>query len=91
MVILQFHVKNFKLNVWRDLGHSSVNTRGYVHITDLAKHLGLALPGYHALTGCGYTAAFLGKGKVMPFRRAEKNTIYLESFGILEEYVSFTR
>ena len=42
-----------------DLGHSSDNARRYVHITELANHLGTAvcktLPGYHALTGCDYT------------------------------------
>ena len=69
MVILLFYVNNFKLLVWMDFGHSSDNTRRYVYITDLAKHIGpvlcKALPGYHALTGCDYTAAFLRKGKVM--------------------------
>ena len=87
MIILLYHVPNFKLNVWMDLGHSSDNTRRYVHITELARHLGpvfcKALPGYHALTGCDYTAAFLGKGKVNPLKKAEKNSLFLESLGKL--------
>ena len=76
-----------------DLGHSSDNTRRYVHITELARHLGpvfcKALPGYHALTGCDYTAAFQGKGKVNPLKRAEINPLHLESLGKLGENTSF--
>ena len=52
--------------VWMDLGHSSDNTKRYVHIMDLANHLGpvlcKAFPGYHDLTGCDYTTSFFKKG-----------------------------
>ena len=56
MVILLYHAIKLEANVWMDLGCSSDNTRRYVHIIELANHLGTAvykaLPGYHALTGC---------------------------------------
>lgn len=76
-----------------DLGHSSDNTRRYVHISELAKHLGSilckALPGYHALTGCDYTSSFFRKGKVNPFKKAEQSASHLDGLGNLGENSTF--
>ena len=66
MVILLYHANKLEANVWMDLGHLSDNTKRYVHITELANHLGpvlcKALHGYHDLTGCDYTSSFFKKG-----------------------------
>ena len=52
------------------VGVSSNNTRRYIDVAKLADELGPdlcnALAGYHAFTGCDYTARFLRKGKVRP-------------------------
>jgi len=93
MVILLYHSRQLKANVWMDLGHSSDNTRRYVHITALANHLGpvvcKALPGYHALTGCDYTSPFFRKGKVNPLKKAQKSALHLEGISMLGETTAF--
>ncbi len=94
MVILLYHAVQLTANVWMDLGHSSENTRRYVHITELSSHLGpiqcKALPGYHALTGCDYTSSFFRKGKVSPLKTAIKCVVHLEGLGNIGEKATFT-
>ena len=93
MVILLYHARQLKANVWMDLGHSSDNTRRYVHITALANHLGpvvcKALPGYRALTGCKYTSPFFRKGKVNPLKKAQKSALHLQGLSMLGENTTF--
>jgi hypothetical protein len=93
IVILLYHASRVNANVWMDVGHSSDNTRRYIHITALANHLGpclcKALPGYHALTGCDYTSSFFRKGKVNPLKIAEKNALHLEGLGNIGETTTF--
>ena len=93
IVILLYHARQLKANVWMDLGHSSDNTRRYAHITALVNHLGpvvcKALPGYHSLTGCDYTSPFFRKGKVNPMKKAQKVALYLEGLSMLGEKTSF--
>ena len=93
MVILLYHALQLQANLWMDLGHSSDNTRRYVHITALANHLSpvvcKALPGYHALTGSDYTAPFFRKGKVNPFKKAQKDSLHLEGLSMLGETTTF--
>lgn len=93
MVILLYHAIKLEANVWMDFGRSSDNTRRYVHITELANHLGTAvckaLPGYHALTGCDYTSPFFRKGKVNPLKKAEKCALHLEGLGRIGENPTF--
>ena len=36
VVVLLYHARQLKVNVWMDLGHSGDNTRRYAHITALA-------------------------------------------------------
>ena len=54
-----------------DAGLDSNNTRRLINISDLAvkltKEVCDALPGFHALTGCDYTASFMRKAKSRPF------------------------
>ncbi len=80
------HAKDAPVNVWMDVGKSGNNTRRYIDVTSLASHLGSdmtqALPGFHAFTGCDYTAAFFRKGKVRPLSLMEKGD-FVTSFGIL--------
>ncbi|CAM1323931.1 Uncharacterised protein g8524 [Pycnogonum litorale] len=93
MVILLYHSRELKANVWMDLGHSSDNTRRYVHITALANHLGpvvcKALPGYHAVTGCDYTSPFFRKGTVNQLKKAQKSALHLEGLSMLGETTTF--
>lgn len=57
--------------VWCDLG--SGNSRRYLSINQLHGVLGPtlcdALLGFHAWTGCDYTAAFSNQGKIKPFQK----------------------
>ena len=93
VVILLYHARRVNANVWMDVGHSSLNTRRFIHITRLADHLGpilcKALPGYHTLTGCDYTSSFFRKGKVNPLKIAGKNPLHLEALGSIGEATTF--
>ena len=40
-----------------------------------------ALPAYHAVTGCDYTASFSRKGKIRPLKLLEKDEEIQEAFG----------
>ncbi len=78
MIILLYHVPNMVgCKVWMDSGMSSDNTRKYITISSIAKGLGVeicnALLAFHAFTGCDYTCAFSGKGKVRPFKLMHTN------------------
>lgn len=44
-----------------------------------------ALPGFHAFTGCDYTAAFARKGKVKPLNILKKKNEYVMGFAKLGE------
>jgi len=67
IITLVYHTQKIQANIWMNLGHSRDNTIRYVYISELAYHLGpvlcMALPGYHALTGCDYSSLFFSKGK----------------------------
>lgn len=88
LVTLLVHVANMPVHIWMDVGKSGNNTRRYIDVTLLASHLGSdmtrALPGFHAFTGCDYTAAFFRKGKVRPLSIMEKGD-FVTSFGMLGE------
>lgn len=43
-----------------------------------------ALPGFHAFTGCDYTAAFFRKGKIRPFKMLQKSKDYQRAFASLK-------
>ena len=42
-----------------------------------------SLLGFHALTGCDYTASFNRKGKVKPFKMLQKNPSIQDAFSAL--------
>lgn len=56
---------------------SKPNIINFINCNQLATTLGdllcRALPGFHAYTGCDYTASFYKKGKVKPFKELKKN------------------
>ena len=94
LVLLLYHVMCLKSStvepqVWMDVGHSSNNTRHYINICDilalLDKSVIQALPGIHAMTGCDFTASFLGKGKDKPFNLMLKNNSHVEAMAKLGE------
>ena len=51
-----------EINIWLEVGTQSSNTQRYINIHQLCYEIGelfcAALPGYHAFTGCDYTASF---------------------------------
>lgn len=56
---------------------SKPNVNNFINCTQLATTLGnlmcRALPGFHAYTGCDFTASFYRKGKIQPFKQLQKN------------------
>ena len=60
------------LHVWLEVGLSSSNTLRYISVNEIWRTLGSelcgALPGFHAFTGCDYTASFSRKGKIRPLK-----------------------
>ena len=75
--------------LWMDTGRNDNNTRKYINITNLAASLGKdkcnAIIALHAFTGCDFTAAFSGKGKVRPYKLMCKKTEYVKAFCKLGE------
>ncbi len=72
-----------------DTGLDKDNTRQYINVSTMAHNLGKniceALPGYHAFTGCDFTASFFGKGKVRPFKLMRKSPCAIRAFSRLGE------
>ena len=91
-IILLHHVPHMNVKVWMDTGRDSDNTRKYINISHMSEDLGNvkchALPGFHAFTGCDYTASFFWKGKVRPYKQMLKHPFALEAFGFLGESVT---
>ena len=89
LIILLTHKHALQANIWMDVGVSSNNTRRYIDVAKLADELGPdicnALAGYHAFTGCDYTASFFRKGKVRPLAIMEKDDKFIEVFAKLGE------
>lgn len=46
----------------------------------LGEDVSLALPSFHAFTGCDYNPAFFKKGKTKPFNALRKNKEFIEAF-----------
>ena len=61
--------------------------RRYVTLTQLGRSLGkqlcLALPGYHAFTGCDTTSAFVGKGKAKPLELIRTNESFCTAMQLI--------
>ena len=83
-VILLNHVEKILATVWMYVGTS--NNRRYVNLSAIAEEIGqkfcMSLPGFHAFTGCDYTAAFIRKGKKRPFLKLQENN-YVDAFAAL--------
>ena len=69
--------KHQKLKLWLEMGVEAKNTLRHVSVNQIYSSLGQllssALPAFHALFGCYYTAAFSRKGKVRPFKYLENS------------------
>ncbi len=88
LVILLYHAATSnKLKLHMEIGTSTNNTRRFIEVSKLAMELGRtlceALPGLHAFTGCDYSPAFKGKGKVRPLSVMEKSEEFTGAFGRL--------
>ena len=75
---------NSELFLWLEVGLDSKNNRRYISINQLFETLGgslaLALPAFHAFSGCDYLAAFSRKGKVRPFKLLENDRDFQIAF-----------
>lgn len=84
LVLLLHHVQNIENRVMMDVGLVTNNTRRYIDVSSLGKHLGstlcCALLALHALSGCDYTSAFIHKGKLRPLALLQKSGEYQEAF-----------
>ena len=66
-----------------DTSYNHNNTRKFIDFNALSKALGPlcdALPAVHAFSGCDYTCAFMGKGKVAVYRKIEASVEYYTLF-----------
>ena len=79
------------------------NKQRFMNINELHQHLGnplcLALPVFHALTGCDFNPCFFRKGKARPFSILQRSEKYTKAFAnlnvnnidttinIIEEYI----
>ena len=81
------HLFDQKVNIWLEVGVQSKNNLRYININKIYNQLWetlcIALPAYHALTGCDYSASFCRKGKVQPFKILKKDVQIQEVFGKL--------
>ena len=75
------------LTLWLEIGLYKDNSLRYISINNLFSKLGptlcKALPGYHAFSGCDYSASFSRKGKIRPYKILEKNDDVQRAFGSL--------
>ena len=69
------------INIWLQMGLHTNNTLRYVNVNKLhqalCNSLCVALPGFNAFTGSGYTASFNHKGKIRPLTLLERSDIAL--------------
>ena len=88
-IILLHHVSKKAINLWMDVGLSKNNTRAFINISKLAMDLGKdlcnAIVSFHAFTGCDYTASFMRKGKIRPYKLMEQSASAIEAFANLGE------
>ncbi|XP_031341089.1 uncharacterized protein LOC116169200 [Photinus pyralis] len=72
-----FYVLPQNLSIWIETGTQRNNTLRYIHLNAIILSLGPelcnAMPAFHAITGCDYTAAFARKGKLKPFKILEQD------------------
>ena len=70
-VLIGNHFKFEGKHIWMEVGNFTNNTLRFIDVTLLVENLGVelskAIPTFHAFTGCDYSPAFVGKGKVRPF------------------------
>ena len=70
LVIAIGQARVLKSDVWIEHGFTSDNSLAYVHVNSVINFLGMelseAMPGFHSFTGCDYTPAFSGRGKLGP-------------------------
>ena len=74
-------------HIWLEVGVNTLNTLRYIDVTSLYTHLGsplcAALAGFHAFTGCDYTASFSRRGKSRPLKLLQKDPDVMTLFGSL--------
>ena len=72
------------VNVWIEAGVQSTNSQRFISLNQLYITLGKtfcqSLPGYHAFTGCDYTASFSRRGKIKALKILGKNVKFEQMF-----------
>ena len=70
IIALGIFDKLHDLNLWLEVGQFTNNTLEYISVNQLYDTLDesvcSALPAFHIFTGSDYTAAFSGRGKLVP-------------------------
>ena len=73
-----------KSDVWIEQGFISDNSLAYVHVNSIIIFLGMelseAMPGFHSFTGCDYTPAFSGRGKLRPLKILQQHKDIQQAF-----------
>ena len=77
LIIALANRRNYHVDtkIWLEVGTQTANTLRYINVNLLELALGDlvgALPAFHALTGCDYTASFCRKAKIRPLKQLEK-------------------
>ena len=87
IIALGIFDKLHDLNLWLEVGQFTNNTLEYIRVNQLYDTLGesvcSALPAFHIFTGSDYTAAFSGRGKLVPSKKLFKNEEFLNAFSSL--------
>lgn len=95
IILGNMHKLPTTLNIWMEIGTASKNTCRFVDIRAISNSLGpdlcKALPAFHSLTGCDYTAAFSGKGKVKPFALLRNDNNVQKIFGTFGQQENISR
>ena len=76
------------MHIWMEVGNFANNSLRFIDMSLLVEHLGeelsKSIPAFHAFTGCDYSLAFVGKGKIRPFELLAKDPEYQNAFSRIE-------
>ena len=86
-ILIGNHHNLAEKHIWMEVGNFANNSLRFIDVTLLVENLGVslskAMPAFHAFTGCDYSPAFIGKGKVRPFELLVKDPACQEAFSKL--------
>ena len=87
LIIILSNMMFVKTRVKISMHVGTGNKQRFINVNELHQHLGnslcLALPVFHALTGCDFNPCFFRKGKSRPFSILQRSEKYTEAFANL--------